>query len=368
MKKRCLSFFLCVILAISFSGCKSNTNDTTANDTTAQTTTSAPEETTTSAQATQSADAEKAGDYFPILENVRYVYQGEGNEFLSYDQYVDYTDDTHMQLRINNGGTETVKVIEVADGKVKCVFSQAETYYRENFLSKTGGTEEVLLMEPIEAGTSWTLSDGGTRTITGVDVDIETPSGTYSAISVETDEPSGTVTDYYAKGVGLVKTVRAANGSEMTSSLSEIQEDVPFTQTVRFFYPNASDEKIYYQDRTIRFQTNDITRTVLQNAYEEEIPGQPGTVFSDDTTVNSLYLSHDGMVYLDLSRSFLTGMNAGAEYEIMILQCVADTFGYYYGTDKVILTIDGELYESGHIKMEKGGALSVQTEGAVEIA
>ena len=133
MKKRCLSFFLCAILAISLSGCKSNTNntttkDTTANDTTAQTTASAPEETTTSAQATQSADAEKAGDYFPILENVRYVYQGEGNEFLSYDQYVDYTDDTHMQLRINNGGTETVKVIEVADGKVKCGFSQAETY------------------------------------------------------------------------------------------------------------------------------------------------------------------------------------------------------------------------------------------------
>ena len=55
---------------------------------------------------------------FPIKENVKYEYEGLGNEFAFYNVHIDYTSDTRVQQRINNGGSEIVKVIEVKDGKV----------------------------------------------------------------------------------------------------------------------------------------------------------------------------------------------------------------------------------------------------------
>ncbi|PKM73292.1 MAG: hypothetical protein CVU91_05020 [Firmicutes bacterium HGW-Firmicutes-16] len=308
-------------------------------------------------------------DYFPILENVRYVYQGDGNEYASYDVYIDYTYRTKVQQRINNGGTELAQVIEIKNGSAASVFSLEEYYYRENLLDKTGVTEETLLMEPIKTGTSWKLGDGSVRTISGTDVKIDTPSGAYSTVSVETIyKIGGTSTDYYAKGFGLVKTVSKGEGYEVTSSLSEIQENAFFKRTVRFYYPNINDSKLYYKDREIDFKTNDITRSVLETVYKEQFEGRPGAVLSENTKINSLYLNDDGMVYLDLDKDFIKEMNAGAVYEMMILQCVANTFGTYYGADKVILTIDYSLYESGHIKLQKGQFLSVKTEDSVEIS
>jgi len=359
MKKRSLSICLAFLL-IFISGCNFHPSESTSQPTSPASSETSPP--------TPSPAAGTVQDYFPIRENVRYVYQGEGNEYASYDMYIDYTDNTHVQQRIKNGATEAIKIIEVDKGSVKCVFSQGEIYYRENFLDKTNNAQEVLLMEPIEIGTTWTLGDGRTRTITGVSVKVNTPSGSYTAVSVETKSVSGTTTDYYAKNIGLIKTVYAADNSEISSSLSEIQENVPFVQTVRFFYPNVNDGKLYYKDQEISFKTNDITREVLETAYKQQIAGQPGRVFSDNTKINSLYLNQDGMVYLDLSQAFVSEMNAGSGYEAMILQCVANTFGTYYGVEKVILTIDGNLYESGHIKLNKGEYLSVQTDGSTAIS
>ena len=73
------------------------------------------------------------------------------------------------------------------------------------------------------------------------------------------------------------------------------------------------------------------------------------------------------MVYIDLNKAFLTEMNAGALYEKMILQSIANTFGQYYNSEKVVLTIDNKLYESGHIVMKKGQYLKVNYDNAVEI-
>ena len=318
--------------------------------------------------ASPALEALTVGDYFPIRDNVRYVYQGEGNEYASYDVYIDYSAATKVQQRINNGGTETVRVIELANGKASRVFSREECYYRENFLDKTNKADEILLMEPIKTGTSWKLSDGSVRTITGTNVKIDTPLDAYTAISVETvHTDGGTTTDYYAKELGLVKTVSKGVGLEVSSSLSEIQENTVFKQTMRFYYPNINDIKLYHKDSEISFKTNDITRSVLEAAYKKQLEGQPGKVFSNNTKINSLYLNDDGMVYLDLNKAFVTEMNAGSGYEAMLLQCAANTFGSYYGADKVVLTIDNGLYESGHIKLEKGQYLTVKTDESVEI-
>ena len=355
--KKVLALFLSALLFASAFGCAPKQTEGAASPSPSAAESVAP-----------SDEAGMAADYCPAAENAHYVYQGEGSEYASYDVYVDYTSETRIQQRVNNGGTVLARVVEIADGKVTCVYSQEESYYRENALLKSDGRQEVLLMDPIKTGTTWTLIDGSVCTITGTDVSVETPSGAYSAVAVETIYSSGGKTvEYYAKGIGLVKTVSTGEGYEVSSSLSEIQKDVPFSQTVRFYYPEGNDGKIYYKDLELSFRTNDVTRTALETAYKQPFEGIPGTVLSDNTKINSLYLNDDGMVYIDLSRDFVTEMNAGAGYETQILQCVANTFGSYYGADKVILTIDNSLYESGHIKLNQGEYLTVDTEESTEI-
>ena len=306
-------------------------------------------------------------DYFPIIENTRYVYEGEGNEFAFYDVYIDYASDNKVQQRINNGGTEQVKVIAIEDGKLVNQFSRGEIYYRQNFLEVTGDQADILLMDPIKEGTTWTLEDSSVRAITDTSADVVTPSGSYKAVEVVTDGQYGKTVDYYVKDIGLVKTVFITEGSEISSSLSKIVEDVSLSQTVRFFYPNIDDSKYYYKDVEVSFRTNDITGDVLDAIYKEPISSPLGKVFSPNTKINSLYINDDGIVYIDLNRTFLTEMNAGSGYEGMILQSIANTFGSYYNSEKVILTIDGGLYESGHIAMMEGEYMTVDYNDIVVI-
>ncbi len=307
-----------------------------------------------------------ASDYYPIGQNVRYYYEGSGNEYASYDVHIDYTSENMIQRRINNGGTESVSVIEISDGKVSEVFFQGETYYRENFLDSTN-KDETLIQDPIAVGTTWELSDGRNREITNLDVAIETPSGNYEALEITTVTDDYTTIDYYAKDVGLVRSVFTTGADEISSTLATIEKNTSWSKNISFYYPNINDGLLYYKTKNVEFSTNDITNDVLSATYKADIPTDTGTVLSANTKINSLYLNEDGMAYLDLSSEYLSEMNAGAQYESMMLQCIANTFGNYYMVEKVLLTIDGNEYESGHIALAPGEYLVINNEGNVAL-
>lgn len=348
MKKNILFISFILLLTFLF-GCTNSVNDgsNSGGDTTSQ--------------------LLKVEDYYPIKENVKYVYEGSGNEYASYNVYIDYTSESKVQQRVDNGGTVMAKVIELKDGKVTRLLSRGEAYYRENLLNTKGDDEEILLMEPLVKGTSWKVDDSRVRTIANTTVDITTPAGSYEAIEVVTEGANDKTIDYYAKNVGLVKSVFISGETEVTSSLSKIEENSSLIQKVSFFYPNINDDKIYYMDKDVTFNTNDITKLVLASSYKELIENNLGEVFNTNTKINSLYLNKDGMVYIDLNKAFITEMNAGAGYESMILKSIANTFGKYYNSNKVILTIDNNLYESGHIAMQKGQFIEVKYDDAIKI-
>jgi hypothetical protein len=310
---------------------------------------------------------ETINDYFPMKKNTRYVFEGAGNEFASYDVFNDYISGKKVQQRINNGGTSKVNVLERNSGKLTRVYSRGEAYYRENLLNKNGDEKEIILMEPLKKGTTWKLNDGRTRTITNIAVDLTTPTGTYKAIEVTTESSKDKTIDYYAKNVGLVKSVFVSGGTQISSTLTKIEENVPLVQNIHFFYPNINDSKLYYKSEPISFYTNEITRNVLADAYKKPINNQSGVVFSKNAGINSLYLNSDGYVYIDLNQAFVAEMNAGSGYEAMILQSVVNTVGQYYQAEKVYLTIDNKPYQSGHIQMGKGEYFKVQTQNSVEI-
>lgn len=373
MKKRKLITSILLILLLA-AGCggkdtgKDNvdTTPTPGAESTEQDNTGAGEE-------TGEADEEKYNlmDYYALQADTEYVFAGEGNEYASYRVYVDFLDasNNRIQTRTNNGGTETVRVIQVKDDKIVVSAIRHEAYYRDNLLDKaSSGEEEILLMEPLAVGTQWTLADGRTRSITGTKVKVDTPSGSYTAIEVSTVREDGSITkDYYAPQIGPVMQVYQSKEGDMevASTLSEVNWDKPLEQVITVFYPDV-DEKIYTEKITLRFRTNDVTRTILEETIKEEVVKDSYLpLISENTAINSMYLGDDDIVYIDFSREFVTEMNAGAGYEMLLLQSVTNTLGNYYGVNKVYITIDGKSYESGHILLKDGELLEVNMERVV---
>jgi spore germination protein GerM len=309
----------------------------------------------------------KISDYYPFKENVKYTYEGMGNEYASYNTIVDFIEGNRIQLRINNGGTEIVKVLENKDGQLTMILQRGECYYRENLTQNTGDKSEVILKEPLAKGTAWNLADNRKRSITNIDVEITTPLGTYKTLEVTTEGKADKTVDYYAPNIGLVKSVFTSNGTEVSSTLKKLEENVALTQTVKFYYPNVDGITLNFVEKQLSFKTNDITKIVMENAYKELPKGNIGKVLSTNAKIKSLYLNKDNIVYIDFTKELVSEMNAGSGFEGMILQCIANTFGSYYGVDKVYLTVEGNPYSSGHFMFKKGETLTVNQNHSVEI-
>lgn len=348
MKKKFFSYLLILVFTFLL-GCGGKTNIVTPNNN------QIPNTNTNIETKTEKIDA-----YYPFSADVKYNYQGEGNEYAAFTQYVDYISGNKIQLRINNGGTETVKVIENKNGQLTLVYVLNECYYRENFTSKAANKNEILLKEPLLTGTSWTLSDGTKRSITNMEAEITAASVTYKCIEVTTEYKDNTQKDYYAKNVGLVKTVSESKTYKVSSTLKKIDKNVSLTQNVKFYYPNINDDKLHTADQKLTFKTNDITKKKFEEYFKKSPNSTLGILISKNTTIKSLYLNKDGMLYADFSKQLVSEMNAGSGYEAMILHSITNTLGNYYNVKKVYITVEGAPYSSGHILMKKGEAFTVK--------
>lgn len=324
---------------------------------------------TSGADAEDDIDTLKLENYFPIQADTQYIYEGKGNEYAAYTVFTDFLDSVNnkVQTRTNNGGTETVRVIEVKDGKVSVLYMINECYYRDNLLEATPMEEpEILLQEPLVAGTQWTLPGGKQRFISAVDVSVETPSGTYKAIEVTTQSDDSVIKDYYAPQVGLVKSIFASGDMEVISTLKEVKTNTPFTQTIDVFYPDT-DEKLHRGTLSLSFRTNDETRVLLESALRQEAQKEGYLpLVGENTVINSLYKGEDNIVHVDFSGDMTEDMNLGAGFETLVLQSITNTLGNYYGVEEVIITVDGKPYESGHILMKEGETFTVNMDLVVE--
>jgi spore germination protein GerM len=305
-------------------------------------------------------------DYYSYKENTNYVYEGKGNEYASYNVIVDYIAGNRVQIRSNNGGTEMVRVLENKDGELTLLLSRKECYYRENLTQNPSSNGEILLKEPLTKGTSWTLKDQRKRYISNLEVEVNPPSGNYKALEVTTEGKEDKTIDYYAPNIGLVKSVFKSNESEVSSTLSKLEQNSPLTQTVKFFFPNVKEDKIYFINKQLSFKTNDITKMIIEKAYKELPKGDLAKVLGPNVKIKSLYLNKDNIIYVDFTKELVSEMNAGSGYESMILQSITNTLGSYYGVDKVYLTIEGNPYTSGHYEMKKGEFFSVSLKDTIE--
>ncbi len=308
-------------------------------------------------------------DYFPLTPDVLRVYEGEGNEYAGYETWVDYVRNDSIQLRTSNGGTVMATVYILEDGAVKRVFARPETYFRYDFIGQRSDAEEVLLKEPLEVGASWTTPEGYSRSITSLNAAVTVPYGDYKALEVTTTYEDATEKSWYAPGVGLIMTeYRAAEEDFTVTSRLKTLETAPQTETIRVFYPLFEENRLVYRDVPVSVNTNEDLTTRLP-ALLEGIPENSGLPVAAPETPIFRGLALDmstGTVTLDLSRGFLTWINAGSSLESQLLQSITNTLGVYYDVNRVVITLDGKPYESGHFSLAEGEAFTVNTEGVEE--
>ncbi|MDD4189108.1 MAG: GerMN domain-containing protein [Eubacteriales bacterium] len=361
MKKLLLALFIFTVL---LSACSGNNGWTSTSASTAPPTTTTAPPTTTTAPLEQS----KAVDYFPFTADVHKKFKGDGNEYAQFDSYVDYIKGNMIQIREMNGGSVSVHTYRLEEEAVISVYFQGEVYYRHDF---TGiqGVEDIVIKEPIAVGTTWTLSDGSVRSISAIDKSLALPAGDYTTLEITTTSATSVIKDYYAKDIGLVKTEFSMPGDAnvISSSLELYETDKPFSQTVTFYFPDFAHERLVFEEREIVLKTNEDILPRLEAQLKDHPGGSDiSNVLSDGAKVLGIEPDEaNGILTVDFSSELISEMIAGANFEGMLIQCIANTFGDYYQKEKVVITLEGNLYESGHFMLGEGEYFSVDHDNAV---
>ncbi|SEF60924.1 Sporulation and spore germination [Caloramator fervidus] len=307
-------------------------------------------------------------DYFPFIADRRMKYQGLGNEYAEMDVYVDFIKNNRIQLRILNPGTVLAQVYEIKDGELRLIKSQEEFYYRDNIIDSKSENPDILLKEPIKVGTEWTTKEGYKRYISNLEKEIETPYGKFKALEVTTEGKDYKTYDYYVLNIGLVKKIFETNNNKIETNLEKIENNASLIQNIAFYYPDFLKEKIAFKEETIKFKTNESTiekfESLLKNPPREGLT----RVLSPNTKINNMYFNpQENKIYIDLSKEFITEMNAGSSLEAMIIQSLVNTLCRYYNTDKVYISLDGNPYESGHIAINKDEFFKPDYKNTIEV-
>ncbi|GFN35553.1 GerMN domain-containing protein [Tepidimicrobium xylanilyticum] len=293
-------------------------------------------------------------DYYPFKENMKMDYQGVGNEFAEKRVFFEFIGENRGQIKVYNPGTVVVSVLEYKDGELREIFSQGEFYHIENMLNINNGDSNIILKEPLKIGTSWDTFGGYKRSITGIDVDIETPYGNFKALEVTTELGEGrNQADYYVKGIGHVASIYRDGEFEVKSLLERLEYE-PDRVNIGFYYPMYEDIKVAYIEKSIEFNTNDSIEKILEENLKKSGRDDLLASIPENVKINSILLDRGNqMVRVDFSNELITEMNVGSAMESTILKSIVNTLGNYYNVEKVYISTEGKPYTSGHISIDK---------------
>ena len=168
-----------------------------------------------------SENVQKPGQYFPLVKGTVWEYQGEGNEYATFNREVLFNRDNRAQIKEDNGGTVMAMIFETTDDAVTRVFRQGEVYEKTNLLDKPSNEKLIILKTPLKKGTQWKDSSGD-REIVDVNATVETPAGKFEkCIKVKIAGQDSTLYEYYKDGVGMVKREFISGDSTITSTLKK---------------------------------------------------------------------------------------------------------------------------------------------------
>lgn len=313
-------------------------------------------------------EAYSVRDYFPFKENTLYEYKGVGDEFAKQKTYMEFIADDRAQMKISNPGMDLVKVLEYRDGEISEVYSEGNFNHIENKLDARGKVESIVLKEPLQVGTSWSISGGRKRSITSVSSDIDLPYGRLKAIEVTTElGEKRRQLDYYSLNLGHVASIYKDGDFEVKTLLNKIHRG-PISHKVRYFYPLEDGTGMIYKDRKLDFNTNDNIENILEEGMRNPENETLTPLISKLVDIKSIEMDRtNNILKVDFNKQLIKdNLEMGSFLENELVQAIVNTLGTYYETNKVFISVEGRPYESGHMLLEDGEYFET-TEDAIKI-
>lgn len=303
--------------------------------------------------------------WVPRLENIRYSYEGIGNEFAPFDWTPQFNQENYYQITTDNGGTTIAEIYRYDEDQVVRTFQRPETYFRDNF-TEIGSfldeqEEEVILKAPIQVGNTWS-SNGNNYEITSIDYEIEVPAGSYQTIEVTLTTDDMVIKRYYAEDVGLVSEVSETEEMSVQSNLETIETDTPEVLPFTVYVPDEQAMGLDTVEAELTLNTNDPARLAIKellSGQNEQFKGI--NLLSEDTEFNYLFLNDENVVEVDVTSAFEENM-AGSTGELFGIYTLVNTLSEYYGTPEVLLTVDGSPYSGPHVALEEGEVFTFNEE------
>jgi hypothetical protein len=174
---------------------------------------------TTNAPARNNSNKElRVQDYFPSKTMTKQFSGGYENQGFKYT--IDKIDEDKVQVKEVNSGTGAILIYQVSDNDIRLIFGSEvpDGKFKENYIGTVQPNDDkIILKAPLEVGTKWNDKDDSDSKyeITGINVEVKTPAGTFTAVEVTFLRGDIQTKSYYVKDLGLVKTSTIGNESEL---------------------------------------------------------------------------------------------------------------------------------------------------------
>lgn len=290
----------------------------------------------------------KSKEYFPHNLNSMYIYRGFNNNLINFKSSIDYFNNNKVQVRFDNGITNTVNIYEYTDNGIKLSFQIENAYHHQNFLDESNNMDNYLIKDPIVKDNMWLLSDGSKRCITNVDIKVKTQFNLFpSAIEIVTvsKDNSKFSVDYYVLGIGLVKSIYYIKKiGFLYCELEEILENSPFSENVKIYYPDKNLNTIWYSNKTLSYNTNEDITLGFSKLFETPPIGLL-PIINRNTKINKIYYNYkNNFAHIDFYEGIINTLKENTLKTTAFFDCIYNTLKNYYKTEKIYITINTHPY------------------------
>ena len=304
---------------------------------------------TSESSSSEVAPALAVTDYFPMKEGYQAVFAGDGNEFAGFTRTYDFIRDDFLTMRTATGGTTTLEVVAITPDKAEVMVTKPETYSHEeltyDMIMQTGEPTKTLIEGPIEVGHTWD-NDGRQREITGIDVPVETTTGSYEALEVTEYGDDNERREYYAPDVGLIYVEDESTDPDAAYFVTQMLDQLSFEgwgEAITFYYPSG-DNSLEQVTDTVQMTTNDTMALKFTQLFQGGNSADQ-QLMSKSVEINTIDVSGQGpgqgkIVYIDFNehiRELADDPQGKAKLDAMMA-----SIQQYYNADDIQPTIEGE--------------------------
>lgn len=157
------------------------------------------------------------------------------------------------------------------------------------------------------------------------------------------------------------------NLEEPNKDVETPKEPEVVQRDVRLYYYDAVNDKIQYTNQTIEVKDKAVATAIVNALKHPSIQGVTPALAEGIKLKSAKVDSSDDSITIDFSDDFVSLQNLGSGPESSTLKAIANTFGYNFNVNKVIITLNGKPYESGHIIKKPGEGFTPNYDGTIEL-